>query len=549
MTSELTHPAAVNHSSGSFIRSIWRQWGRFIVSGNPFYLASILLLLFGLYRVSVDPSWFSSDALQLIFQFGSLQFYQVALVATAVFLAARAIWHDATLLIVLQGGLLMVPFILVSHEALDNAVAAPVLCAVGGVMGCALGFVLAARVKVVNGSWRLLILGCVAFAVNAGLPFHYRDSLDVGNDAWETFHTASWLFLVPALAAAPNVLPRARTGPCGAGPIRIQAGFIPVVWSGLWTISTGVHLWSIAYLDDRGLALPLLAPGVWAMGWTCYFRRSDFGWRTPSHGTNPLWVFIAASPLLLCAADPIRSGAIPCVLMTLNFAIFTVLFSLRRSEALLWFAAGSAGLALATLPLSWGVTVGFDSRTDWLLVAAGLWGFMALLRVRRPVPGVLAALTCGLVGAGLAGVPFGGAFLIVQIAAPLALLHSLRWENPEPLTRRVRLAILVSWFVPSVFWLSGGAQVADVVVPAMGVVVLVGATIHGYKPGRIAPPELLGGAGAMILLDPVLWFIVRIGSLPLGLVAIALSFVLLAAGTWFALRRDRMPHGENGKQC
>src|SRR5216110_354693 len=76
--------------------SYWAK--RFLVC-NPFYLVSAAMLLFGMYRLSVDRGVFTEEISQLVFNLSSLQFYEILLVATAIFLAGRKIWYDSTLLI------------------------------------------------------------------------------------------------------------------------------------------------------------------------------------------------------------------------------------------------------------------------------------------------------------------------------------------------------------------------------------------------------------------------------------------------------------------
>src|SRR6478672_12112719 len=73
-------------------------WSRLIWDCNPFYLVSAGLLLYGCYRISTEPDVVNHDSAHLYFNFGSLQIYELLLVITAVFLAARSIWYDSTLL-------------------------------------------------------------------------------------------------------------------------------------------------------------------------------------------------------------------------------------------------------------------------------------------------------------------------------------------------------------------------------------------------------------------------------------------------------------------
>src|SRR4051812_13886376 len=74
-------------------------WLKRFLACNPFYLVSVALLLYGCYRISMEPKLFGQESLHLVFNFSSLQFYEILLVLTAIFLARRQIWYDSTLLV------------------------------------------------------------------------------------------------------------------------------------------------------------------------------------------------------------------------------------------------------------------------------------------------------------------------------------------------------------------------------------------------------------------------------------------------------------------
>src|SRR5438876_162304 len=105
-----------------------------LVACNPFYPISAALLLYGFYRVSADPRFLPGEVAQLIFNFSSLQFYEVLLVLTAIFLARRSIWYDSTLLVGLENMLVLVAFILVSQAALIDQRIIWVMCLFGGIL-------------------------------------------------------------------------------------------------------------------------------------------------------------------------------------------------------------------------------------------------------------------------------------------------------------------------------------------------------------------------------------------------------------------------------
>src|ERR1051325_9760066 len=106
-------------------------WLRKLFACNPFYLASAALLLFGCYRISLDATFLARESAQLIFNFSSLQLYEVLIVLTAIFLARRSIWYDSTLLVGLENLLIFVPLILISQAALIDSTMVRLMCAGG----------------------------------------------------------------------------------------------------------------------------------------------------------------------------------------------------------------------------------------------------------------------------------------------------------------------------------------------------------------------------------------------------------------------------------
>ena len=121
MNSESTEsipPANPSPLSLSIPAIAWREWVRRLLVRNPFFLASAALLLFGVNRLSIDPGFLGDEIQNLLFNFSALQFYEGLLIATAIVLARRKVWYDSALLVVLENGLVLVPFMLISQAAL-----------------------------------------------------------------------------------------------------------------------------------------------------------------------------------------------------------------------------------------------------------------------------------------------------------------------------------------------------------------------------------------------------------------------------------------------
>ncbi len=109
-------------------------WLRKIFACNPFYLVSAALLLYGCYRVSIDAPIFNRETARLLFNFSSVQVYEILLVLVGIFLARRSLWYDSTLLVGLENLLVFVPFILISQAALTDAHMTAAICVVGVVL-------------------------------------------------------------------------------------------------------------------------------------------------------------------------------------------------------------------------------------------------------------------------------------------------------------------------------------------------------------------------------------------------------------------------------
>src|ERR1700722_6902076 len=106
-------------------------WLRKLFACTPFYLVSAALLLYGCYRVSIDAPIFNRETARLLFNFSSVQAYEVLLVLVGIFFARRSLWYDSTLLVGLENMLVFVPFILISQAALTDAHMTLAICVVG----------------------------------------------------------------------------------------------------------------------------------------------------------------------------------------------------------------------------------------------------------------------------------------------------------------------------------------------------------------------------------------------------------------------------------
>src|SRR5260221_6636947 len=171
MTLNEPQPDSIEGRIDASHRVAIRKWVRLLLDGNPFYIASAALLLFGINRLSIDPRFLSGEEAKLIFNFSALQVYELLLIGVVLFLAARRIFYDSTLLVVLESLVLLVPFILVTHAAMIGRGLALVLC------GLSAGLVVLRFTALKN--WfselnlpgrALVLLGGLVF-LNGAIPF------------------------------------------------------------------------------------------------------------------------------------------------------------------------------------------------------------------------------------------------------------------------------------------------------------------------------------------------------------------------------------------
>jgi hypothetical protein len=556
--SDETQPAAVGpeiptpdealHSPRPWHRHPNWRWAKRLLACNPFYLVSAALLLYGMYRVSIDANVLATEIEQLVFNFSSLQCYELLLVITAILLARRNIWYDATLLVVLENLFILVPFMLISQAALieqETAWVVWVLCAAAALV--ALGRSAAARrwISRLTLSPRLLAGGVVVLLANAALPVVYRvlHESKVGTK-WEVgaayeMNEVSWLWLFPTLCALANLLPRPRDD----GELLVQRRWFPVSLFLLWIAGTGVHLYSLGYVYDFDLRRELLAPGLWVLAWTLHLRLKDFVAIPPAmlrQATLVLPLAITLLPLEAARRD------VAFVLSALNaFAFASVAWADRGHRLALHLALASLAAAVATLPVE--VVQPFAGHVDRVkLFGAAALAYLVVgsMLSRNPkvaVGGALAAaLAVGLLRSGREG----DSHWAVQAGLVFFLLHSLRWQDYEhPGARFVRILAAAVWVAHAFIWVRVGLAFPSLLAMAGGVLVLCGLK---WWLAPDAPPLILPAAALLVALcSPANFLFAKLQATPVGIVAIGGSFLLFGLGTIAALTKRRW--GGNGQ--
>jgi hypothetical protein len=247
-------------------------WLRKFFACNPFYLVSAALLLYGCYRVSIDETFADRDTARLLFNFSSVQVYDLLLVGVAIFLARRCLWYDSMVLVGLENLLVFVPFLLVSLAALTGPWITASVCAIAVVLAALRFAGLKRYFAELNLPGSLLGVGSVLLALNLALPLTYRHyiNLKIGThpDGGPDYNMneCMWLLVLPAALALANSLPRPQTG----GDFLPQRRWLPMALFALWITVTGLHLWALDYVYDYYLRPDLFAPVGWVLAWTVF---------------------------------------------------------------------------------------------------------------------------------------------------------------------------------------------------------------------------------------------------------------------------------------
>ncbi len=519
-------------------------WVKRLLVCNPFYLVSAALLLFGMYRISVDRNVFGEEISQLIFNLGSLEFYEILLVATAIFLAARRVWYDATLLVSLENLFVLVPFILLSQVALINRQFVWVVCGAIAVIAILRFGALRRYFSSLNLPGRVLLFGVVLLAVNIALLATYRvvgeTKLGFPPDHGRDFaiNQLTWLGVLPAALALLNFLPHAREN----GSLEPQRRWLPAAFCTFWMLATAVHLYCLNYIYNFAFRVEMLAPAVWVLAWAAYRRLPEF----LNHSSDAMKQGLAIAPMVVAFLAVAQSGnKIFFTLMLLNVAVYGIFCLQKQNRDFakhLLFA--SVMLSVCGLPEEW-VRLVIPTWQGGPLVFTSIAVYLMLyiLMSRNPHMGIVGAVVTGIVifmvfNRHESAVPWA-----LQGALVFLLLHSLRWmdaANQGAVVVRALAAAL--WVMHSCFWVRSGAAMWAPCIP--GGVVLGAYLMMRLLRGRQDLLFLPAASILTVLSGPGNALINWLLSAPGGLLALIGSFLLFALGTILAVTKHRWhrPH-------
>ncbi|HXI53143.1 MAG TPA: hypothetical protein VNH84_16620 [Candidatus Saccharimonadales bacterium] len=509
----------------------WRYWARRLLVCNPFFLVSAALLLFGVYRLSVDPGFLEEETQNLLFNFFALQVYEILVALAAVVLARRQVWYDSALLVVLENGLVLVPFMLISQAALIGGTLATVLAVVGGVLAVGRFSAIRRCYPRFNLPWRALWLGGGILALNMALPRIFRSLMEVDVQDWRLPNQISWLAILPLLAAGAHLLPR----PGRSGGLHPERPWLPLFNYALWIAGSAVHLWCVQHICELPFALAQLAPLACAAAWTFRNRIQDCVSTVSLRREQFLLALPLAAPLLA-----VREARLFEVVAALNTIIY--LWVAWRGPSRLRMLArhlvlASATLLLARLPLEWGDMLllrGFR-RVHAVGSAATLYFIALAIRSVRPEFGLAASFVLACDAAWLTKPD--GWHPALQVGLACLLLHSLRWSRPVLGAARVlRQAATWIWLCDGLPWPGRGEWGPFVFTSACAALLLAGWLVRWWQTREVEAWMLPVASSLALVASPGHWLLRHS---PAGLAALMASFVLFALGFATAWNRRR----------
>jgi hypothetical protein len=520
-------------------------WLRKLFACNPFYLVSAALLLYGCHRVSIDAPFLNLESARLLFNFISVQFYEVLLVFAAIFLARRCLWYDSTLLVGLENLLVFVPFILISQAALIDTQMALMMSLAGGAVAVMRFGSLKQFFKQLNLPGRLLVPGFILLALNVALPLIYRHfgetKIGVHIDSGPAYemNECTWLLILPAVLALANVLPRARE----AGNLLPQHRWLPTGLFTLWIAVTGVHLYSLDYIYQFDLRGELIAPAAWVLAWTGWLQFSG----NSTLPGNRLKYALAFPPVLVPLFATSEGGQKTFLILTaLNIAAYCGICWFERNHRLarhLLFA--SVLMLVAGLPENWlqSLAPGL-SRAG--CVASGVVAYLIFWTVllRNPKLAILGSIVLGSTVMSLLGNHANAIYWAFQCSLVFLLLHSLRWNDAEHQgANTVRAVVGLVWVLQSFIWMNSDA--GKFWMPCISGMIVLGIysaaqILHGKWTHFSVPVA----ATMVILAGPCSVAANGVWTMPVGLLAVIGSFLLFGFGTVAALTRHHWHKNE-----
>ena len=219
---------------------------RFLLTCNPWFLASTLFLLLGIYLVYVDPKLAGQDETQMYISFSSLQLYEVLCLGVVFLFRKIKLFYDSVFLVVIICMLLFVPFITFNQALQYDDSTLELLGYTALVLAALKLIVLKLGFKNLNFPWMFLVSGLLMLVMNFSLPFVMK-GLNLEDDiAGREFINDVFSIAIPIIgfigyAAMYNIQ---------SGKKIYQSKWLPITLFQCFFSVTLVNLMSVMYVYD-----------------------------------------------------------------------------------------------------------------------------------------------------------------------------------------------------------------------------------------------------------------------------------------------------------
>ena len=516
--------------SDFIIRAMKRLHSAFI-AGNPFYPISAAFVLYGVSLLSLDATFLPNERENLIFTFSTLQFYELILVGTAVFLSFRKTYYDSMVLVSLENLFALVPFVFITHASVISWKATCAFVVIGALfVPIRFAFI---RKSLPPSSFppALIFVGLAVLMTNLALPLIYRIMLDDPYSDWGRVSSPLWNGVLPIVLSTLLIHPRK---PFKLRPAH-ECNWLPDFFTLCWVSATAIHFTCIDWIDKEPFAYHKLVPALWILAWVIYFRADSY---LPTATERVRKVLLAAPMIVPFLAITPTSHLMFLTLVILNLAAFVVVSRIRNHGILTcYLILVSATQLIGATPLDWvpdsGVLV---DRVSMILVAASLFLGVAAFISGRPDMGVLMGAASGAALAHHATT----SVIVLQLSFSLVLIQSLFWASSIPLGWKVTRSVIAAlWMLHACIATFAHTRYSALIVASCAVVVIaIYAVLHLRTRNLICIAVPIVGL-ANLMLAPIRHGYSFLADAPPGLVLLMGGFLAFIIGTWIAIAKGR----------
>lgn len=217
---------------------------RFLLTCNPWFLASTLVLLIGIYLIYVDPKLAGREVLQINMSFYSLQLYELLCLGTVFLFRRIKLFYDSVFLVVILSMLIFVPFITFNHalqyEGLELLAYLALILAVFKMLALKLFF------KELNLPWMILAAGFLMLVMNFAIPFAMPALNLEGDTAGKKFIEDVFSIAIPVI----GFIAYLAMYQIKSGKRVFQSKWLPITLFECFFTVTLVNLMSVMFVYD-----------------------------------------------------------------------------------------------------------------------------------------------------------------------------------------------------------------------------------------------------------------------------------------------------------